>query len=97
MGRMREAHPVVKLLRALELFLYRKSDRIVILGNQMKDYITSRYNISEEKIVWIPNGVELTRFSSITPPKGSNPEFLVMYLGAHSATNALHVLVEAAL
>ncbi|GFN23670.1 glycosyltransferase family 4 protein [Thermanaeromonas sp. C210] len=96
MGRMREAHPVVKLLRALELFLYRKSDRIVILGNQMKDYITSRYNISEEKIVWIPNGVDLTRFSSITPPKGSNPDFLVMYLGAHSATNALHVLVEAA-
>jgi glycosyltransferase involved in cell wall biosynthesis len=96
MGRMSESHPIVKLLRTMELFLYRKSERIIILGNQMKDYITNKYNISEGKIVWIPNGVDLTRFSSIKHSNGSNSEFLVMYLGAHSETNALHVLVEAA-
>jgi len=96
MGQVREGHPAVRILRLLEQFLYRKADRIIILGNQMKDYITSRYKVSEEKIVWIPNGVDLERFSNAKPQEKSNQYFNVMYLGAHSATNALHVLIEAA-
>jgi glycosyltransferase involved in cell wall biosynthesis len=95
MGKMSEYNPVVRLLRRLELFLYRKSERIIILGRQMRDYI-ARYNVSMDKIVWIPNGVDLARFNGISPIKKNTSEFLLMYLGSHSKTNALHILIEAA-
>ncbi len=95
MGEMSEHNPIIKLLRRLELFLYRKSERIIILGSQMREYIIA-HGINKEKIVWIPNGVDLSRFDSVAPERENKSDFRVMYLGAHSKTNALHVLLEGA-
>jgi len=95
MGKMSEHNFIVKLLRRLELHLYQKSERIIILGPQMRDYIISR-GINQEKIVWIPNGVDLSRFNNLTLEGESKSDFKVMYLGAHSKTNALHVLLGGA-
>ncbi len=95
MGEMSEHNPIIKVLRRLELFLYRKSERIIILGSQMREYIIA-HGINQEKIVWIPNGVDLSRFDSVTPERENKSDFRVMYLGAHSKTNALHILLEGA-
>ena len=95
MGAMSEANLVVKLLRKLEKFLYVRSDRVIVLGTQMKEYI-ARYGINEKKIVWIPNGVVISRYNNNMVNNKDRNDFRVIYLGAHSITNALNVLLEAA-
>jgi len=95
MGELREWNPLTKLLRTLEMFLYRRAERIVVLAPRMGEYISAR-GISEGKIGWIPNGVDLTRFEDTQLQSPSGDEFRVMYLGAHGQANALDVLLWAA-
>lgn len=95
MGELSESNPFTKLLRMLEMFLYRRAERIIVLAPRMGEYISAR-GISEGKIVWIPNGVDLARFEDTQLQSSSGDEFKVMYLGAHGQANALDILLEAA-
>lgn len=95
MGRLRERSFTIKLLRALEGFLYREGDLIITLLPRANEYIKTR-GISDEKIVWIPNGVDLLAFERRDRVCAVNTPFVVMYLGAHGEANALDVLLEAA-
>lgn len=96
MGALREGWPITKALRTLEKFLYRKSEKIISLLPFAYEYI-SALGIHREKIVWIPNGVDLTRFKELLSTDGFlSEEFKVMYLGAHGQANALDVLIQAA-
>jgi len=95
MGVLSERNPVIKALQFLERFLYRRAKRIITLLPLAHEYITS-CGASQEKIVWIPNGVDLSRFQNVEPPSGSHEGFRVMYLGAHGQANALDVLLQAA-
>lgn len=94
MGEMSEYHPVVAVLRILERFLYHRAERIITLLPFGHRYIMS-CGIPQEKIVWIPNGVDLSRSEGLNP---SAPDgvFRVLYLGAHGQANALDVLIHAA-
>ena len=95
MGELSANHPITRALQALERFLYRRAERITTVLPLAHEYITA-CGISREKIVWIPNGVDLTRFESAAISTGSHEGFLVMYLGAHGRANALDVLIRAA-
>jgi len=99
MGELGERHPIVKVLRALERFLYRRAERIIILGPQMVEYIAAR-GIGREKIVWIPNGIDIFVFDRLSgealASKSDPNSFTILYLGAHSETNPLDVVIRAA-
>ena len=95
MGELSARHPIVKVLQALERFLYRRTERIITLLPLAHEYITAR-GVPRDKVVWIPNGVDLSRFDSAAMPKVSHEGFQVMYLGAHGQANALDVLIQAA-
>ena len=96
MGELSARHPITKALQTLEVFLYRRAERIITLGPQMREYIATR-GISPEKVVWIPNGVDLSRFKNLESTSSVAGEgFKVMYLGAHGQANALDVLIQAA-
>ncbi|BER91402.1 glycosyltransferase family 4 protein [Atrimonas thermophila] len=94
-GRLREQSIVTRLLRLLEKFLYERAKRIIILGTQMQEKIAA-CGISKDKISWIPNGTDLSRFKSTACDFSDGDEFKVMYIGAHGPTNALDTLIEAA-
>ncbi|MCL0034154.1 glycosyltransferase family 4 protein [Thermodesulfovibrionales bacterium] len=96
MGEMSERHPLTKLLQMLEKFLYRRAERIITLLPGAGEYIGSR-GINKEKIVWIPNGVDLSRFAGVDTLQKAKAEgkFKVIYLGAHGRANALDVLLKA--
>ncbi|MBC7109253.1 MAG: glycosyltransferase family 4 protein [Methanomassiliicoccales archaeon] len=96
-GELSAGHPLVKALQALERFLYRRAERIIILGPQMKEYITA-CGIDQEKICWIPNGIDLSSFDRLSKQslRKSSDDFYVLYLGAHSMSNALDVVIRAA-
>ena len=96
LGVLGESHPIVKILQALERFFYRKADRIITLLPKAGEYIAAQ-GIDINKVVWIPNGVDLTRFQVKFQKKLVNDRyFKVMYTGSHGKANALDILLKAA-
>jgi len=95
MGELSEHHPIIKALQTLERFLYCWAERIITLLPLAHEYIAA-CGVPREKIVWIPNGVDLSLFDRAAVPKASQEGFRVMYLGAHGQANALDVLLQAA-
>jgi glycosyltransferase involved in cell wall biosynthesis len=97
---------IVKLLRVLEKFLYKRATKIVTVMPNASDYITKR-GIPKEKIVYIPNGVDPDFFhntiskmpedlSEIISGLKSKKKVLVGYTGNHGVADSLSTLIEAA-
>ena len=95
MGELSEHHPITKALQALERFLYSHAEKIITLLPRADKYITA-CGVPREKIVWIPNGVDLSRFEGLEPYVASENGFRVLYLGAHGKANALDTVIQAA-
>jgi glycosyltransferase involved in cell wall biosynthesis len=95
MAALSRNNPIVGILRALETFLYRKAECVITVLPLAREYITS-CGVPCEKIIWIPNGVDLSRFEEITSADKNGETFRVMYLGAHGRANALGVVLKAA-
>lgn len=86
---------LTRTLRALETYLYRRAERIIVLLPRASEYITT-LGVDAAKIHWIPNGVPLARLPLEKKQQVGKPEFTLMYLGAHGQVNALNVLLDAA-
>lgn len=105
MGAMRSINIAAKLLYSWEKFMYKKADKIIVLLPDVKEYIEKR-GLEPEKVIWIPNGVDLDRFddskffelSSVVSGvlDQYKDSFKVMYTGAHGPANGLDVVIEAA-
>jgi glycosyltransferase involved in cell wall biosynthesis len=95
MGGLTTGHPITRALQALERFLYHRAERIISLFPQAHEYM-SRCGVPHEKIVWIPNGVDLSRFDAPSVKGTPGESFRIAYLGAHGRANALDVLIRAA-
>lgn len=93
MGRLSPGGLTTRLLRRLEKWLYRRADRIVVLLPRASDYIVP-LGIPAEKIVWIPNGVELEGYPEPAQPP-AHDDFTLMYLGAHGLANGLDCVLKA--
>jgi len=95
MGQLAEGALLVRFLRKLEVFLYRRAERIVVLLPHAADYIVP-LGISPAKIKWIPNGVDLSLFpASPLPARPPGEPFTLMYFGAHGHANGLETVIEA--
>ncbi len=95
LGVLTERSLVTHMLRVLETYLYRRAERIIVLLPNASDYIAG-LGINGNKIRWIPNGVDTTRFRCRCVPAGETSGFTLMYVGAHGRVNALNVLIDAA-
>lgn len=95
MGRLRDGAFLTWVLRKLETWLYRRAARIVVLLPRAWEYIAP-LGIAAERIVWIPNGVDLSLFPRSEPPvRGLSEPFTLMYFGAHGQANGLDNLLQA--
>jgi glycosyltransferase involved in cell wall biosynthesis len=92
-GRLRENSPTTKALRWLERWLYNRADQIVVLLPRADEYICL-LGVPKDKIVWIPNGVDLEGYPEPSQPRSRN-EFTLMYFGAHGQANGLDNLLRA--
>jgi glycosyltransferase involved in cell wall biosynthesis len=90
-------HPFIVLLGLLERFLYKRADKIITLLPKSHDYI-EKFGIKLSKIVWIPNGVDLSKFNinGEDDLNKNNNEFVVMYVGALGTANNLDVAIDSA-
>lgn len=96
MGALRETSAAAWIMRKLETFLYRRAERVITLLPYSFEYIM-RSGIPRERIVWIPNGADLSRYAGVRAYEGGrSAPFTIMYLGAHGRANALDVILDAA-
>lgn len=85
---------ILKFFGALEIILYKKSDKIVINSLGFKEYIQKKANIAESKMVFIPNGAVKEEMAPIN--KEENDTKKVIYagnLGLAQNTDMIHKLV----
>jgi glycosyltransferase involved in cell wall biosynthesis len=93
MGRLNDTSLMARVLRLLELWLYRRADKIVVLLPKAVDYIKP-LGIPSQNVVWIPNGVELEGYAKPLPST-QRDVFTLMYFGAHGQANGLDCVLEA--
>ncbi len=92
---------VVKMLEAIERFVYRKADQIVPVTNAFKTHI-ERCGGNTDKITVIRNGVDLSFFTNAAPDVeyareiGVEGKFVASYVGTHGMAHGLDTIVEAA-
>lgn len=99
-GHLRAGSPVHRGLRALELWLYRRADRIVVVAHGWHSYFASLG--FEAKLEWVSNSAEPEDF--VTQPDLHRPlrdripvtGRLIVYAGAHGPANGLDELIDAA-
>lgn len=95
LGRLKERSLVTRALRRLERWLYRRARSIVVLLPHAFDYI-GPLGVAQEKVVWIPNGVDLSAFPQpIQRVRKEGEPFVMMYFGAHAQANALDNVLRA--
>jgi hypothetical protein len=99
-GAMRPSLPI-RWLEKLELFLYRKSARVVALTEAFKWNLISR-GVPASKIDVITNAVDLSLFTPRSRPPalirklGLNGEFVASYIGTVGMAHAVEKIIEAA-
>jgi len=100
MGQMSDRHPVYILLVALENFLYRQADHIVVMAPGTQVELESR-GIQSNKISYIPNGADPEDFKPSDDRDALRTKYgfsglTAIYAGAHGPANGLDLLLDAA-
>ncbi len=97
-----ETNRVIRILEKIEMFLYRRADRIVSVTNSFKDELIER-GIDGSKIDVVVNGVDLSIYTpaSIKDEKLAAEyqlvgKFVVGYIGTHGMAHALDKVLDAA-
>lgn len=99
-GAMKDS-AAIRLLERIELFLYRKADRIVAVTHAFKDTLMRR-GIDGAKIEVVTNGVDLDNFRPMPKDAALVREldldgcFVAGYIGTHGMAHGLETLLEAA-
>jgi glycosyltransferase involved in cell wall biosynthesis len=82
-------------------FLYRHSDRIVVVTPAFEEYLVEHWGVPREKISVIENGVETDLFAPQPATKlrnelGASEKFLVSYIGTMGMAHGLETILSAA-
>ncbi len=60
-------HPSLLVQLLAEKVTFTKADKVIVVSRVHADVLTSEYGIDEEKIVYIPNGVDIEKFRPSIP------------------------------
>ncbi|HEX4945300.1 MAG TPA: glycosyltransferase family 4 protein [Blastocatellia bacterium] len=93
---------IIRVLEAIEMFLYRRAALIVIVAESSRPYLIAR-GIAPEKIKMIPNGIDAQYLAlasesgeSIRAESDLQEKFVVSYIGTHGMSHALDTVLRAA-
>lgn len=92
---------VINFLEKVELFLYRKATRIVVVTNAFKENIAAR-GISKAKINVVKNGVVLHNYKvqskseKLLKELNLQGKYVVGYMGTHGMAHKLDFILDAA-
>ncbi len=90
---------LLQMIEKLELFLYRKSNKIIVVTQAFKKNLIRR-NIKKEKIEIVTNGVDLDFFwaqkkdENLLAKYNLKNKFIVAYIGTHGMSQGLTFIIE---
>lgn len=99
-GALKEG-PVLSMLESIELFLYRRANRIVTVTHSFKHKLEER-GVAGNKIDVVTNGADLSQFrprekpTSLVRHLGLENRFVAGYVGTHGLAHGLDTLLDAA-
>jgi len=100
LGKLTKRNPIVKILAYYETFMYRKADKIIVLFDKADQYVMSK-GVPKRKVVYLPNGTDLNRFSERHEVNELNDvlpllknKIVIGYIGAHSLANNMSRIIE---
>ncbi len=106
LGGMSEKHPFVVILDRAEKYAYIKADKVVSVLPGTLPHMLEQGLQSEEKFIYIPNGIVMEDWENSEPLAGEHRELLdklhgegkiiIGYIGGHALSNALDQLLNAA-
>jgi colanic acid biosynthesis glycosyl transferase WcaI len=89
-----------RFLARIAGFLYRNSDRVVVVAPALRDYLVERRLVPQEKISVVTNGVESDLFSpekaNLRKQLGAEGRFVVSYIGTLGMAHGLETLLDSA-
>jgi colanic acid biosynthesis glycosyl transferase WcaI len=82
-------------------FLYRNSNRIVVVSPAFEDYLVEHWRVPREKISVVENGVETDLFApqsvaALRRELGAEEKFVVSYIGTIGMAHGLETIIQAA-
>jgi glycosyltransferase involved in cell wall biosynthesis len=93
---------LIRTLEWIEMFLYRRADRVVVVTESFRDVLVGR-GLSPDSVSVITNGVDATLFQpsqegreSIRRQHELDDSFVVLYIGAHGISQGLGSILEVA-
>lgn len=72
--------------------IFRNADRVICVSLYEKELINENFRITEEKLVCIPNGVNLEEFRMVSSVKNSNT---ILYVGRLERYKGVQYIIEA--
>jgi glycogen synthase len=99
-GTMRERSLRYRLSRALETFLFRRADRVVVIADAMRREIIAR-GVATERLSVIPNAVDIERFrpvprdTELARRLGLEPGPVLGFIGSFYRYEGLRFLIDA--
>lgn len=100
-GEMKNAPRALRWLENIELFLYRRANRIVSVTHSFRRTLGAR-GIDTSKIDVVTNGVDVSRFKpqpkdrELEEKLGLQGRFVAGYIGTHGMAHALETLLKTA-
>jgi glycosyltransferase involved in cell wall biosynthesis len=82
----------------LERRTYQRADLVVCVSDSLRDLLVEQAGVSRDKVVVIPNGVDVERFAEATVPAGEvgdGDELVVGYVGWLTERQGLDQLIRA--
>ena len=93
---------LIRALEAVEMFLYRRAAKVVVVTDSFRDVLVSR-GLPAGHVAVITNGVDTSRFrfdsagaAALREAHGLQDKFVVLYIGAHGISQGLPAILDAA-
>jgi glycosyltransferase involved in cell wall biosynthesis len=92
---------IIRLLEGIEMFLYRRAARVVVVTDSFRDILLRR-GLPDGHVSTITNGVDCEAFrpgpreNGIRRTHALSGRFVVLYIGAHGISQALSAILESA-
>lgn len=95
LGRISSKHPFVIFLDKLDGFLAKRAKMIITTAPLMKNHYKERFNINEDKCLWVTNGTAFTKKTPIPMRTiGENDVIQVGYTGTIGLANGIQEFLE---
>lgn len=91
---------ILDFLEKIEMFLYRKADKLIVVTDSFKEHITAR-GIDPQKIAVVKNGIHVEAMRSvkvdlkIRKELGIDDKFVIGYIGTHGMAHKLDFIIQA--